>query len=870
MTRSPKGLRRLGAAWALAALAVCVLAWTLELYGASIAVGLAALTALASIAWAFYLARRELNRCEYAEAELRASEERIRLLLESTGEGVYGIDLAGNCTFANPACAQLLGYDDPAELLGRQMHDLAHYSRADGTPLPHEDCRIYQALQSEKGASADDEVFWRKDGTSFPVEYRSYPVLRDGLRLGAVVSFVDVSRRQRAEQLMRLRDSALKAIAQGVFVTDPARPDEPISYVNTAFERLTGYTWRETRGREIDLLTGPDTDPAALDGLREAFRRGGDHTAELLFYRKDGTPFWCTVSVAPVTESGRVTHFVGVLTDVSERKQTEEVLREAKEAAEAASRAKSTFLANMSHELRTPLNAIIGYSEMLQEEAQDQGLDSFVRDLEKVRSAGQHLLGVINDILDLSKIEAGRMELHPETIDVAKMARGVVTTVEPLIQKSGDTLRADLPDDLGEMYADVTKLRQVLLNLLSNASKFTERGTVSFSAARERGGAGDALVFRVADNGIGMTTEQVGRLFQPFVQADASTTRKFGGTGLGLAISRRYCQMMGGDITVRSEPGRGSEFTVRLPAYVTDRSVADQPGPAAPAQAAAEPGACTVLVIDDDPTVHDLMRRSLGRAGYRVLSAGGGDEGLRLARDVRPDAVTLDVLMPGMDGWQVLAALKSDPATAGIPVVMVTINDNTGLGYALGAADYLTKPIDMRRLADVLRAVRTTRRPQTALVVEDDDSTREMVCQLLRRSGWDAAEARNGRQALERVAGGAPNLILLDLMMPEMDGFAFLDELRQHDSGRAVPVVVITAKDLTAEDRLRLNGSVVRVLEKGAYTRDELLREVSRAVSERGRRLGPGGGAPAAPELPEGKSGNTGDESRRSLSTSKQ
>jgi GAF domain-containing protein/DNA-binding response OmpR family regulator/anti-sigma regulatory factor (Ser/Thr protein kinase) len=498
---------------------------------------------------------------------------------------------------------------------------------------------------------------------------------------------------------------------------------------------------------------------------------------------------------------------------------------------EVASRHKSEFLANMSHELRTPLNAIIGYSEMLQEEAHDQHAEGFVPDLQRIHAAGKHLLELINAVLDLSKIEAGKMELYLETFEVAPLLRDVAAVLEPLAQKNANRLEVTCEPEVGAMRADLTKLRQALFNLLSNACKFTERGVVSVGVTREAAADGDSIVFAVSDTGIGMTPEQMARLFEEFGQVDASTTRRYGGTGLGLALSRRLCRMMGGDITVASEPGRGSTFTIRLPAEVREPL---RESPAAAAREAAA-GASTVLVIDDDGAVRDLMARFLEKEGFRVVAAAGGEEGLRLAREVAPDVITLDVLMPGMDGWSVLAALKADAALADVPVVMLTMLDDRNLGYALGAADYLTKPIDRERLVAVLGRYR---RDLPILVVDDDADFRALARRMLEREGYAVVEADNGRVALDRLRDATPGVILLDLMMPEMDGFEFADAVRADAAWRSVPIVVITAKDLSPADHERLNGSVARVLQKGALSRETLLGEVRDlvAVSARHRR----------------------------------
>jgi CheY-like chemotaxis protein/anti-sigma regulatory factor (Ser/Thr protein kinase) len=404
--------------------------------------------------------------------------------------------------------------------------------------------------------------------------------------------------------------------------------------------------------------------------------------------------------------------------------------------------------------------------------------------------------------------------------------------------KNGNQVVVDCAADLGTMRADQTRIRQALLNLASNANKFTEKGTVTIGARRGFEAGREWVTMAVTDTGIGLTPEQMGKLFQDFVQADASTTRKYGGTGLGLAISRRFCQMMGGDITVASEAGKGSTFTIRLPAEVG----AVQPAAAVKDAVAARPGtaaagAPTILVVDDDPTVREVIERHLTREGFAVVTASGGQEGLRLARELHPAAITLDVMMPDLDGWTVLAAIKGDPELADIPVILVSIVDEKTRGYALGATDYMVKPVDRAQLSGVLRNIcgGVGRR---VLLVDDDDMTRRGMRLALEKDGWEVGEAENGRVALARLAEDCPDIIMLDLMMPEMDGFEFLVEMRARTEWRDIPVLVVTAKDLTAEERGRLNGDVARVLQKGSAELDEMLAEISRVLPgsiERGR-----------------------------------
>jgi signal transduction histidine kinase/CheY-like chemotaxis protein len=500
--------------------------------------------------------------------------------------------------------------------------------------------------------------------------------------------------------------------------------------------------------------------------------------------------------------------------------------------AEEANRAKSVFLANMSHELRTPLNAIIGYSEMLQEDASDIVGEEFAGDLQKIHTAGKHLLGLINDVLDISKIEAGKMDLFLETFELQTLLKDVVSTIQPLVMKNGNRLEVELGEGLETMRADATKVRQALFNLLSNACKFTDQGIIRLQVTRESGPGPARYIFKVSDSGIGMTSEQSSRLFKAFSQADASTTRRFGGSGLGLVITRHFCRMMGGEIEVSSEPGQGSVFTVRLPVVVDGaRPVMDTAFVQRQRRLGQPlPGASTILVIDDDPTVQDLMSRYLTKEGFHVLVASGGREGLQIAKEAKPDLITLDVLMAEMDGWAVLSALKADPTTEDIPVVVLTMFDDKEMGFALGASDYMTKPVERERLVAILRKHSHGKLPCHVLVVEDEPSIRHMVRRFLEREGWTVREAENGEEAINAVRESEPGIILLDLMMPVLNGFGFLRELRKNKSWRRIPVVIMTAKDLTLDEQAELRGNVELVLQKGLYTRERLLEEVSELV----------------------------------------
>jgi signal transduction histidine kinase/CheY-like chemotaxis protein len=523
--------------------------------------------------------------------------------------------------------------------------------------------------------------------------------------------------------------------------------------------------------------------------------------------------------------------------DVTERRRAEGEVAKAKEVAETANRTKSLFLANMSHELRTPLNAILGFSEMLQEEAVERNLQDFNTDLQKISTSGKHLLGLINDILDLSKIEAGKMELHLELFDVCALITEVASTIDMQVAKNGNTLQIRcIPPEIGFMRADLSKVRQGLFNLVSNAAKFTHGGQIRIDTERQIMDGSEWIVFRVSDTGIGLSPEQSVRLFQSFTQADASTTRKFGGTGLGLALTRRFCQMMSGDVTVHSVLGEGSVFTIKLPAMVNE-PVTETTVPTEDTQAALdvvapeetgplpEAGTC-VLIIDDDPLQRDLMQRYLRKEGFTVCTASGGAQGLRMARQLKPAAITLDVIMPEMDGWIVLSALKADPVLCDIPVIMLTMVDDPERGFTLGSSDYATKPVNRQRLSKMLKKYTCPDPPCPVLVVDDDPLARSLTRAILEKEGWAVSEAENGIEALASMENQRPSLIFLDLSMPQMDGFDFAATVRRHPEWRSIPIVVVTAQDLTNEERKRLNGNVDSILRKSADSRESILAQV--------------------------------------------
>ncbi|RYB07200.1 response regulator [Lichenibacterium ramalinae] len=657
------------------------------------------------------------------------------------------------------------------------------------------------------------------DGKPRDYQVTFYPIRSSGKgdRLegaGMVVSDVTVRKRTEArlrdsEERFRTLTEASAAIvwtanSEGAFVEPQA---EWADFTGQPAEAYRGAGW-------LDAVHPEDRD-ATLSAWHEAVAARSRYTVEHRLRRADGLWRHMDVSAVPILdEEGDVREWVGQHADITERKLAEIELSAAKEAAEAANRAKSAFLANMSHELRTPLSAVIGYSEMMEEELEDAGQDALLVDLGKIKSNARHLLSLINDVLDLSKIEANRMDTYAETVEVAALMREVAGTVEGLVKGKGNTLAVDLPDDLGTMRTDAVKLRQCLFNLLGNAAKFTEAGRITLSARREGAGTDGDLVFVVRDTGIGMTEDQLGRLFQRFTQADETTTRKFGGTGLGLAITRAFARLLGGDIAVESQHGEGTAFTITLPAAMPETVREELPAPSHGPLSGDHAG---VLVIDDDAAQRDLMVRFLERQGFTAFAAADGASGLEMARQTLPRAILLDVMMPKMDGWSVLTALKADPRLAAIPVVMVTFVDERTLSATLGAVDLVNKPVDWDRLKSVLDRLREAE--GEILVVDDDPGVRERLRTVLERSGYSVGEAGDGAEALRRVMHGPPRAILLDLTMPVMDGFAFLHALRERPGCQDIPVIVFSARDISSAEREQLREAD-RIMSKTTSLKD--------------------------------------------------
>ncbi|MEZ5672036.1 MAG: response regulator [Thiotrichaceae bacterium] len=499
--------------------------------------------------------------------------------------------------------------------------------------------------------------------------------------------------------------------------------------------------------------------------------------------------------------------------------------------AEAANQSKSQFLANMSHELRTPLNAIIGFSEMLVEEAEEQQIEGFIEDLKKIHISGRHLLGLINDILDLSKIEAGKMQLCLETFDVKTVIREILHTIQPIIEKENNVLRIHFHNQLGEIHSDLTKFRQIFLNLLSNAAKFTQDGLIQLNVGRKllEEDEGGWIEICITDNGIGMTAEQQTKLFQPFTQADASTTRKYGGTGLGLTITKKFVEMMGGKICIHSEFGHGSTFTVFLPTHIAE----GHSPPTLPNSIEEEftKANGVVLVVDDDPRTRHILQDDLSEQGYAVAVAKSGAETIAMAKKLRPDVILLDVKMPEMGGWEVLSELKSNSLLYDIPVIIISVDEQQQTGSAFGATDYLMKPFRQNQLLHLLKKYKLdTEANKLVMLVDDDEFTLDLMAGILKDNGWRVFKAENGRVALEHIEEKNPSLILLDLNMPVMDGFTVLPILREKYPD--VPVVILTSSHLTADEQAYLHQYTQSVMFKASYSRTALVNRLRELITD--------------------------------------
>ena len=493
----------------------------------------------------------------------------------------------------------------------------------------------------------------------------------------------------------------------------------------------------------------------------------------------------------------------------------------ARDEAREASSAKSRFFANMSHELRTPLNAIIGYSEMLLEDCEDLGNDDMVPDLKRITNSSKHLLSLINNVLDLSKIEAGKMDMYFTPFSIDTMIETIKDVSGPLATKNNNEFIIK-NNVKGEMTSDETKLRQCIVNFLSNAFKFTENGQVALVIDQKEIEGKEYINFDIKDTGIGMTEEQLGKLFDTYTQAERSTSAKYGGTGLGLSISKHFAEMMGGGVEVSSEVGKGSTFSIFVPKQSEEENVDEETDIENPEL---KEGDEYILLVDDDKATHDVVKRAIRKEGHTVYSAFDGDEGVEQARKFKPKLILLDVLMPGRDGWSVLKEIKNDKNLKDVPVVITSVLNEESLASSLGADDYMKKPIDRTFFLNIVKRY-ITEKDQKVLVVDDDENTRDLLTKILNNEGYMSIDAKNGEDALERVKE-KPDLIVLDLDMPRMDGFEFIE--RSRTEGMKIPIVVFSGKDITAVEEKMLSKYTEGIVKKESKV-ESLVKEVNQIL----------------------------------------
>ena len=590
--------------------------------------------------------------------------------------------------------------------------------------------------------------------------------------------------------------------------------------------RLRGHDdeWRTTRATEVEYTDLPDGEYVfEVQAVDRDLNYSEPTTVTLNVHPPYVQIGWISALGVAVLlifwQSGRVVRRDRRL------QQANRELTEANQQIQEANRLKSEFLANMSHELRTPMNAIVGFSKIVHRKARGLLPERQVENLEKVLQSSDILMNLINDILDLSRIEAGRLEIQPERFSLHDLVQGCLNTVTPMVRQ-GVELRSEGTEEIGSVFGDPARIRQVLINLLSNAAKFTESGSITLAS---RPLSSDQLELSVVDTGIGIPPEARDYIFEEFRQVDGSTTRKHGGTGLGLNISKKLTEMLGGTIRVESEVGKGSTFTITLPTGFAGAEAA----PTAETTSTTTPPDVSrriVVSIDDDPNVLSLITQELEEEGYKVIGASRAIEGIEKAKEVGPCAITLDIMMPGMDGWEAIARLKDDPKTRDIPVIVVSIIDNKELGFRLGADDFLVKPVDKQSLLSALRSVENTD-DRELLVADDDPAVVDLVSQLLEGDGWTVRRAANGQEALDEIARKRPDVLLLDLMMPVLDGFGTLQQLRENPDTRDLNVIIITARDLEAHEREELQRNATRIIEKNGLDRERILRELKESIN---------------------------------------
>jgi len=761
------------------------------------------------------LASRQEALRETAET-LAILEERSRLILESVNDGISGLDTHGALTFANPAACEMLGYPQE-EVVGRETHALVHHTRPDGRPFPVEECPMLLTSLDGKARRVTDEVFWRKDGSSFPVEYSTTPIYKHGTLTGTVVVFRDITEQLAAQNAIAQERERLQRILDTSPVNIAFSAQDRLRFVNPKFTETFGLQPGES---PVALYVRPEDRQALIALLK---RDGIARNREVQMFDRHHrilnmlvTYLWTSFN----EEEG----VMAWITDISERKEAEAEILRAKEIAEEATRAKSDFLANMSHEIRTPMNTIIGVSHLALQTALDKRQRNYI---EKVHRSAENLLGIINDILDFSKIEAGKLSMESAPFRLEDVMDNLAGLLSLKAEDKGlELLFSAGPDVPTALIGDPLRLGQVLINLCSNAVKFTENGEIIIGIEKFAEDAnGVELHFWIKDTGIGMSAEQVSRMFQSFSQADASTTRKHGGTGLGLAISKNLVEMMGGRIWAESDAGKGSCFH-----FHARFGVQAEPMPRR-MMLADELRGLRALVVDDNASAREILSAMVANLGMEVSAAGDGKHALRMIREAEKEAypydlILLDWKMPVMDGVETVGKLQAEPPAYPPAIIMLTAYGREG---ALANAEkrgvtlshVLTKPVTPSALLEVIAEVlgkglapesrahdkagpykeeMDRLKGKRVLLVEDNEMNQELTLELLSNAGIEAVLATNGQEALD-ILGRDQHFdgVLMDCQMPVMDGYAATREIRKNPAWKHLPIIAMTASAMIGD-----------------------------------------------------------------------
>ena len=756
--------------------------------------------------------------------ERKRAEVHYRDLYENAPDMMAVVDLvSSNILECNQTLADVIGRSKE-EIVGNSFLELYASESIDAAQ------QTSQAFVETGEVIRQERTLLRADGSTIDVLLQATP-MRDeaGKIIASRSTWRDVTKQKETERALASQEALyrtlIEAAPQVIWVADA---DGQVALLNKAWHEFSGRTDEESLGTRWAEALHPEDLPDVLAKWERAYTHGETYSGECRFQAKDGSYETFIFIGTPVRDnSGKIINWVGINTNIADRVQAEIALQEAKDSAEYANRAKSEFLATMSHELRTPLNAVIGFSEILRDEILGEINDEQKELVLDIHTSGNHLLAMINDILDLSKIEAGKMDLQLEQFSVQEAVTEVNTIINALANQKQIQLSLELDQDV-LIEADKIKFKQILYNLLSNAVKFTDEGgkvTTKFEVSSS------ALLGSVTDTGVGISPQDRAKLFQPFTQLDASSTRAHSGTGLGLALTNRLIQLHGGKIRVDSEIDEGSTFSFTFPLHQQEQQIeVAAPDVSDSKTTVTSGGPPTILVAEDNEQAAQLLGIYLTEAGYQVEYAADGEEAIEKADEIQPFAITLDILLPKKDGWQVLREMKTKPNLQSIPVIIISVTEERQLAFGLGAVDHLVKPIDKETLLASLQSLKLPSRDGAPriLVVDDDPQTVRLLSTVLTNDGYEVLKVYGGSEAIETTISQSPDLIILDMMMPQVDGFQVVRHLTADPRTCDIPIIICTALDLTDEDRDRLNGQIQSVIQKTGNVKDELLATIKR------------------------------------------